>query len=166
MYTRCSVFIKESTLKEGVLSFTKRVEKKKEKVDNETVVEYGDHFAMDGRRKALKPNVQYTSPEGYTYRTDELGRIISCEGTLQKGIAERNEYAQRVVGREDRLSDDDGGHLIATIFKGSGDIDNLVPMNSNLNRGEWKPKTVIINQYIAKIYLNYLVLMKMNEAFL
>jgi predicted ribonuclease toxin of YeeF-YezG toxin-antitoxin module len=86
----------------------------------------------------LKPNVQYTTPEGYTYRTDELGRIVSCEGTLKKGLAERNEYAQRIVGREDRLPDDEGGHLIASIFKGSGDIDNLVPMNANLNKGEWK----------------------------
>jgi predicted ribonuclease toxin of YeeF-YezG toxin-antitoxin module len=53
-------------------------------------------------------------------------------------LAERNEYAQRIVGREDRLPDDEGGHLIASIFKGSGDIDNLVPMNANLNKGEWK----------------------------
>lgn len=30
------------------------------------------------------------------------------------------------------------GHLIASIFKGSGDLDNLVPMNGNLNKGEWK----------------------------
>ena len=44
-------------------------------------------------------------------------------------MAERNEYAQRIVGREDRLPDDEGGHLIASIFKGSGDIDNLVPVS-------------------------------------
>ncbi|GAF10933.1 transposase [Bacillus sp. JCM 19045] len=36
------------------------------------------------------------------------------------------------------MPDDGGGHLIASIFKGSGDIDNLVPMNANLNRGEWR----------------------------
>jgi hypothetical protein len=129
-----------STLsKEGVLSFTKRLEKQKEKSDNITIVEYGEHLTKDEkRRKVLKSNVQYTTPEGYTYRTDELGRIVSCEGTLKKGLAERNEYAQRIVGREDRLPDDEGGHLIASIFKGSGDIDNLVPMNANLNKGEWK----------------------------
>ena len=46
---------------------------------------------------------------------------------------------QRIVGREDRLSDDDGGHLIASQFFGSGDIDNLVAMCSAVNRsgGEW-----------------------------
>lgn len=43
-----------------------------------------------------------------------------------------------MAGREDRLLDDEGGHLIATIFKGSGSLDNLVPMNGNLNKGEWK----------------------------
>ncbi|AJH18901.1 cytoplasmic protein [Bacillus mycoides] len=43
-----------------------------------------------------------------------------------------------VVGGNDRLDDDDGGHLIATIFKGSGNMDNLVRMSSNLNREEWK----------------------------
>lgn len=31
-----------------------------------------------------------------------------------------------------------GGYLIASIFKGSGDFDNLVPVNGNLNKGEWK----------------------------
>jgi predicted ribonuclease toxin of YeeF-YezG toxin-antitoxin module len=47
-------------------------------------------------------------------------------------------YAQRNVGREDRQSNDHGGHLIASMFGGSGNIDNLVPMNKNLNQGEWK----------------------------
>lgn len=51
----------------------------------------------------------------------------------------RNEYAQRTVGGADRLPTDDGGHLIGTQFKGSGQIDNLVPQNSGINRsgGEW-----------------------------
>lgn len=32
------------------------------------------------------------------------------------------------------LDTDDGEHLIASIFKGSGDIDNLVLMDATLNR--------------------------------
>ncbi|WP_235617228.1 DNA/RNA non-specific endonuclease [Lysinibacillus mangiferihumi] len=36
------------------------------------------------------------------------------------------------------MPDGEGGHLIASIFKGSGSLDNLVPMNGNLNKGEWK----------------------------
>ena len=46
----------------------------------------------------------------------------------------RNSYAQRTVGREDRLPDDDGGHLIARAFGGSKDIDNLVPQSKYINR--------------------------------
>lgn len=51
----------------------------------------------------------------------------------------RNESMQRVAGRQDRLPDDDGGHLIATQFNGPGDIDNLVAQHKQINRagGEW-----------------------------
>ena len=104
-------------------------------------VKYGDHIARGHRgRKELKPNVRYVNEEGYKYTTDELGRIVDVEAdqlVLKAGV--RNKYAQRNVGREDRLPDDDGGHLIATQFNGLGDIGNLVPQNSQINRsgGEW-----------------------------
>ncbi|AGK54515.1 DNA/RNA non-specific endonuclease [Bacillus sp. 1NLA3E] len=101
-------------------------------------VNYGDHYTRNGRKKVLKPDVEYTSKEGYNYKTDCQGRISSAEGTLKFGDGKRNKYAQKVVGRENRLPDDEGGHLIANIFKGSGGLDNLVPMNGNLNKGEWK----------------------------
>lgn len=103
-------------------------------------VKYGEHFTKKGRKKALKPNVEYTSPDGYTYRTDSQGRIIECEGALVLGKGDRSEYAQRTVGKgQGRLSDDDGGHLVGAQFKGPKDIDNLVPQNSQINRsgGEW-----------------------------
>ncbi|TKI50724.1 hypothetical protein FC748_03125 [Lysinibacillus tabacifolii] len=102
-------------------------------------VKYGEHFTKNGRKKVLKPNVEYKTPEGYTYRTDSNGRITDCEGTLVLGTAKRNAYAQRTVGGKDRKPDDDGGHLIGAQFKGSKDIDNLVPQNSQINRsgGEW-----------------------------
>ncbi|WP_164515182.1 DNA/RNA non-specific endonuclease [Paenibacillus lentus] len=103
-----------------------------------TKVNYGDQYTKDGRKKVLKPDVEYTSKEGYNYRTDSHGRVSHVEGELKLGDGKRNGYAQRVAGREDRLPDDEGGHLIASIFKGSGDLDNLVPMNGNLNKGEWK----------------------------
>lgn len=112
-------------------------------------VNYGDHFTKKGRKKVLKPDVEYTSPDGYTYRTDSQGRIIECEGTLKLGAGDRNEYAQRTVGKgQGRLPDDDGGHLIGAQFKGPKDIDNLVPQNSQINRGggEWyKMETEWVN---------------------
>ncbi|MUK58042.1 ADP-ribosylating toxin, partial [Pseudomonas aeruginosa] len=55
---------------------------------------------------------------------------------------DRNNYAQKTVGGEDRLPDDDGGHLIARMFGGSKDIDNLVAQSKFINRpfkenGDW-----------------------------
>jgi len=101
-------------------------------------VNYGEQYTKDNRGKVLKPNIEYKTKEGYHYKTDSEGRISNVEATLQLGKADRNNYAQRTVGREDRLPNDDGGHLIASIFKGSGEIDNLVPMNATLNRKEYK----------------------------
>ncbi|UDW01454.1 DNA/RNA non-specific endonuclease [Bacillus cereus] len=91
-------------------------------------------------RKELAPNVRYITEDGYKYTTDELGRIVDVEAgelILQKG--NRNTGMQVAAGREDRLPDDDGGHLIGTQFHGSGDIDNLVAQNKQINRsgGEW-----------------------------
>ncbi|HHT7065429.1 DNA/RNA non-specific endonuclease [Bacillus cereus] len=91
-------------------------------------------------RKELAPNVRYVTEDGYKYTTDELGRIVDVEAgelILQKG--KRNTGMQVAAGREDRLPDDDGGHLIGTQFHGSGDIDNLVAQNKQINRsgGEW-----------------------------
>ncbi|OJU08950.1 MAG: hypothetical protein BGN88_07675 [Clostridiales bacterium 43-6] len=98
----------------------------------------GAQYTKVGRIKALKPNISYKSTGGHLYKTGSLGRIDSVEGALKLGNGKRNDYAQKVAGREDRLADDHGGHLIASIFEGSGDHDNLVPMNGNLNQGAWK----------------------------
>nr|WP_261006467.1 DNA/RNA non-specific endonuclease [Staphylococcus haemolyticus] len=79
--------------------------------------------------------MEYTTPHGHVYRTDHKGRIkeVYAEDlSLQDGG--RNSYAQRTVGREDRLPDDDGGHLIARAFGGSKDIDNLVPQSKYIYR--------------------------------
>lgn len=116
---------------------------KKSNVDEVSIkeiekVEYGAQYTKVNGKKVLKTNVEYKTPEGYKYETDEKGRIVNAEANLELGKADRNNYAQRKVGGEDRQSTDDGGHLIASIFKGSGDIDNLVPMNSTLNRSEYK----------------------------
>jgi len=123
-------------LKKKGTNITDKLAEMKETQDNN--IKYGEQFTKKDGKKALKPNITYTTPEGYTYKTDDLGRIVSCEGTLQLGDGKRKPYAQKTVGRDDRKDDDDGGHLIASIFKGSGDFDNLVPMNGNLNKGEWK----------------------------
>lgn len=75
-----------------------------------------------------------------TFTNVHYGRIAKIEASdLKYGEVKRNQYAQSNSGKPDRLLKDDGGHLIASIFKGSGDIDNLVPMSSQINRsgGKW-----------------------------
>lgn len=58
-------------------------------------------------KKVLKPNIEYTFPGGHVYKTDEKNRITSVEGSLDLG--KRNNYVQRIAGREERLPDDQGG---------------------------------------------------------
>lgn len=106
---------------------------------NVSKVEYGSQYTKVNGKKALKPNVEYITNDGYKYSTDADAHISNVEGSLEAGKVKRNIYAQRTVGKDNgRLSTDDGGHLIASIFKGSGDLDNLVPMDATLNRGNWK----------------------------
>ena len=104
-------------------------------------VSYGEHIVR-GRwgKKSLQPNVRYTTEDGYRYVTDSKGRIVTVEAdNLVLKQARRNLSAQRKVGEEYRLIDDDGGHLIGTQFHGPGDIDNLVAQNRQINRsgGKW-----------------------------
>lgn len=93
------------------------------------------HFNEDG---SLRGNENYEA-NGYYYQTDGHGRITSCAGDLRLEQGIRNTAAQRCVGGDDREDYDDGGHLIATRFGGSGELDNLVPMSQDINRrsGEW-----------------------------
>lgn len=103
--------------------------------EDEDEIETPSHFNEDGN---LKENEDYEA-KGYYYQTDEHGRITCCAGDLRLEQGVRNTTAQRTVGGEDREEYDDGGHLIATRFGGSGELDNLVPMSQDVNRssGEW-----------------------------
>ena len=103
--------------------------------EDEDENETPSHFNEDG---SLKENENYEA-NGYYYQTDEFGRIESCAGDLRLESGTRNSAAQRTVGGEDREDYDDGGHLIAARFGGSGELDNLVPMSQDINRrgGEW-----------------------------
>lgn len=89
----------------------------------------------------LMPSHKYKVGE-YLYETDELGRVNRVSGALDLTVRDRNTYQQGKSAKEngikDGLADDDGGHLIASIFDGSGEQINYSPMNSNLNRGAWK----------------------------
>ncbi|MFM9350481.1 DNA/RNA non-specific endonuclease [Streptococcus uberis] len=102
-------------------------------------VEYGKHYktGTDGIKK-LKESKRYTTKEGYGYLTDNIERISKVDvKNLEFGEGVRNKYAQSKIAKQGESTD--GGHLVANMFKGSGNIDNLVPMSSKLNRagGDW-----------------------------
>ncbi|MGV1143628.1 DNA/RNA non-specific endonuclease [Staphylococcus aureus] len=108
---------------------------------NYTKVKYGEQYARL-RPKKLKANIEYTTPTGHIYRTDHKGRIKSFMYNLSLKMAVVITMHKRTVGGEDRLPDDDGGHLIARMFGGSKDIDNLVAQSKYINRsfkenGDW-----------------------------
>jgi hypothetical protein len=63
-----------------------------------TKVNYGDHYTKVDGKKTLKPDIEYTTNEGYRYKTDSNGRLSSAEANLQLGKAHRNQYAQITVG--------------------------------------------------------------------
>ncbi len=110
--------------------------------DEVTELEPGDkgswNKALNGD---LKPNHKY-KVGNHLYETDDAGRVSRVSGKLDLNTRDRNTYQQvksaKEAGIKDGLSDDDGGHLIASIFDGPGEQINYAPMNSNLNRGAWK----------------------------
>lgn len=85
----------------------------------------------------LKENENY-EVNGYKYRTDSHGRIVECKGQLQLADGKRDLEQQKHAGNEDRKENDEGGHLIAYRFNGSGKIDNIVAMDKGLNHGRYK----------------------------
>ena len=141
--------IDEDTLK-AIMEGSEDVLKNVDEVDEGIIIlKDGDQFAKNGRKTVLKSDTNYITESGYLYQTDNYGRISSVEGNLVLEDAPRNPYAQSVAGREDRIQGvDDGGHLIASRFDGSGNLDNLVPMNSNLNRGDWR---IMENQWATAL---------------
>lgn len=84
----------------------------------------------------LKANEQYEA-EGYQYETDKYGRIERCEGSLRLDEGKRYGNHQLASGGKYRLENDEGGHLIGSEFGGSGKVDNIVPMDYDLNHHEY-----------------------------
>nr|WP_272945919.1 DNA/RNA non-specific endonuclease [Endomicrobium proavitum] len=83
---------------------------------------------------------------GYQYKSDKFGRIIESGGTLRLEQGIRNPNAQLSAGGVDRLITDHGSHLIGTRFGGSGNLDNLVAGDSNLNLSAYKKLENILAQ--------------------
>lgn len=103
--------------------------------------EYRDDNGVKYREgDTLLPNKEF-EVNGYKYKTDDKGRVVSAEGQLQvKDHEGRKDMDSRAaVDKGEMRETDDRGHLIADRFNGSGGIENLVPMDSDLNQhGDYK----------------------------
>ncbi len=112
---------------------------KEESSENAKPREFKDDNGLSYREgDNLLPNKEFEI-NGYRYKTDSQGRVISAEGKLQvKDHEGRSEMDPRsAVDKGDMKTTDDRGHLIADRFNGSGGIENLSPMKGELNKGDF-----------------------------
>lgn len=86
----------------------------------------------------LLPQMTYVL-NGNIYKTDEKGRIISCD-FVPKHTPEntRDNDAQGSAGGIDRKSGDQGGHIVGRDLGGDGGLGNLVSMDSRINQSDYK----------------------------
>lgn len=86
----------------------------------------------------LKPNAEFER-NGYRYKTDERGRVVSAEGKLKMRDPDykRDMEDVRKIDSQEYKDTDDRGHLIGHQFGGSDKLENLVPMDAKLNQGDF-----------------------------
>ena len=113
--------------------------RKVENGENLTPVKRGTNGDWNKTLNKPGPNAIVKTDNGFIYKTDKNSRVTSVEANLSLDKNARNGYQQRVSGRKDRLDDDHGGHLIASMFGGPGEGINIVAMNAKFNgsSGEW-----------------------------
>lgn len=112
---------------------------RQENVDGKTYY-YDDNGKLYRVENDLAPNTEYEI-NGYKYKTDDKGRIISAEGTLHMKDREgRLPIRDSIedIGKGDQKEGDDRGHLIGDQFDGSNGLENMVPQDANINRNDFK----------------------------
>lgn len=83
----------------------------------------------------LKAGTVYTA-NGTVYQTDASGRIVSFRGSLSTdSVARSLSHQKNLPGK---MPGEDSGHLVASSNGGSGKIDNLVRMDSTVNRRDYR----------------------------
>lgn len=92
----------------------------------------GKTYSQNGE---LVPNNEYRL-NGYTYRTDEVGRITQVEGKIQ--LPQEKVDRDNLPEIKDRRETDHKGHLIAHELGGADTEGNLVSMDGKLNQGDYR----------------------------
>lgn len=110
-----------------------------EVIDGKTYY-YDDNGKLYRVENELAPNTEYEI-NGYKYKTDEKGRIISAEGTLHMKDREGRlpiKDSLDDIGKGDQKDGDDRGHLIGDQFDGSNGLENMIPQDADINRNDYK----------------------------
>lgn len=123
----------------GENSFEKQKNPHEEVIDGKTYY-YDDNGNLYRVGNELVSDNSYEM-NGYRYKTDEQGRIISAEGTLHlKDREGRLPIKDSIedIGKGDQKQGDDRGHLIGDQFDGSNGLENLIPQDADINRNAYK----------------------------
>ena len=92
-------------------------------------------FLDDGK---LKPNIKYAAREhNYYYETDELGRICKCSADELK-LKEHLGRLKHNPNTPGNLEGDHAGQLVADVFGGSPELDNLVSQAKDVNFKQYR----------------------------
>lgn len=123
------------------LSFEESLKSVDEYNNSEKAVIYKDDNGNTYRiGKKLCSNSQYEI-NGYTYKTDNQGRIISAEGTLHLKDREGRLIIKDSIddiGKGNQKETDDRGHLIGDQFDGSNGLENMIAQDANINHNDFK----------------------------
>lgn len=101
---------------------------------------YDDNGNLYRVDKELLPDHEYEI-NGYRYKTDRNGRIISAEGILHLKTHEGKlpiKDSLDDIGKGDEKEGDDRGHLIGDQFDGSNGLENMIPQDAKINQGDFK----------------------------
>ena len=123
-----------------------------EGIKADAVKEYFDDNVVKYREgDKLLPDKEYQI-NGYEYKTDEKGRIVSAGGKLRIEASkyERNMEDVKNKSGQEYKSTDHRGHLIGHLFGGSDKLENIVPMDKGLNQGDYES----IEKTLAKAVRN------------
>lgn len=122
-----------------------QLDKKDLEPQHKTVDGHEQYYDDNGKRfridNDLLPNTEYEI-NGYKYMTDDKGRIISASGQLHLKENGRKHLDNRrddmdTIGKGDQKASDDKGHLIGDQFDGTNGLENMVPQDFSINRGDY-----------------------------
>lgn len=101
---------------------------------------YDDKGKLYRTGNDLTPDSEYEI-NGYRYKTDDRGRILSAEGKLHLKDREGRlpiKDSMDIIGKGDQKQGDERGHLIGDQFDGSNGMENMIPQDADINGKDFR----------------------------